>query len=297
MSLFTNNSGKAVLLPEQVANLVVQPLIDRSIATQVSSVVQIGSHDLRIPVVQKDPTAAWTAEGAEINVSDANLAEVKVTPAKLAGLSVISNELANDSSPAALQVVGDGLVRDLIRATDLAFFGDPNSPEAPAGINALAGVTELQVGDQVLAGVPVVEGATGSSMDWAILAKSYAELHNTAITAFVTSPGRAAYLEMQKESEISHRSLIQPDPTSPTGRRIAGVPLYTTPACHDDAVWCIPQAHTFVAIRQGATVEADRSAFFSSDQTALRAILRIGFGFTYPEAVVKVSFQRPLLAP
>jgi hypothetical protein len=34
-----------------------------------------------------------------------------VTPKKLAGLTVITNELAMDSSPAALQVVGDGLVR------------------------------------------------------------------------------------------------------------------------------------------------------------------------------------------
>ena len=123
------------------------------------------------------------------------------------------------------------------------------------------------------------------------------EVKDRAVLAVWCGAGRAAYLEMQKESDISHRSLIQPDPTSPTGRRIAGVPLFTTPACDDDTVWCIPAAHSFVAIRQGATVEADRSAFFSSDQTALRAILRIGFGFTYPEAIVKVTFQRPLLAP
>lgn len=298
MSLFTTNSGKSVLAPEQVSALVVQPMIDRAVATQVATTLTITSHDLRIPVVQGDPTAAWVPEGQEIPPSDSALAEVRIIPAGLKALSVISNELAADSSPAAMQVVGDGLVRDLTRRIDEAFFGTVANPEAPKGINALAGVTEVVVGDTTVnAGIPVVDGATGSSLDWAILAKSYAEIHNTNITAFVTSPGRAAYLEMLKEGEISNRSLIQPDPTSPTGRRIAGIPLYTTPACSDDVVWCIPMAHTFVAIRQNATVEADRSAYFSSDQTALRAVLRIGYGFSYPAAVVKVRFEKPLLGP
>lgn len=35
MTLFTNNSGKALLRPEQVAQLVVQPMIERAFATQV----------------------------------------------------------------------------------------------------------------------------------------------------------------------------------------------------------------------------------------------------------------------
>ena len=70
----------------------------------------------------QDPAAAWTQEGAEINVSDAVLDEITVTPKKLAGLVVVSNELAADSSPAALGVVGQGLVRDLRRKIDAAYF-------------------------------------------------------------------------------------------------------------------------------------------------------------------------------
>jgi len=294
MSLFTTNSGKSVLRPEQVAALVVQPVIDRAVATQVASTIQIESTELRIPVVQGDPTASWVPEGTEIPLSDSDLAEVRITPAGLKALSVISNELAADSSPAALQVVGDGLVRDLTRRVDEAFFGNPGSPEAPKGLEALPGVTELQVSTNVTAGVPVVDGATGTSFDWATLARSYAEMHTTTIDSFVTSPGRAAWLGMQKESEISNRSLLQPDPTSPTGRRIAGVPLYTSPACDDDTVWCLPRQHCFVAIRQNTSVEADRSAYFSSDQVALRAVMRVGFGFSYPGSVIRVRFATPL---
>jgi hypothetical protein len=41
------------------------------------------------------------AEGAEITPSDPKLPELTVTPAKVAGLTIISRELADDSSPAA----------------------------------------------------------------------------------------------------------------------------------------------------------------------------------------------------
>src|SRR5258707_9080237 len=114
----STTTGAPILTPAQVNALVIQPLIDQSVAAQVSTVVTTSSHDLRVPRVTADPAAAWTAEGAEIGVSDATLDEIVVTPKKLAGLVVVSNELAADTSPAALQVVGDGLVRDLRRKID-----------------------------------------------------------------------------------------------------------------------------------------------------------------------------------
>jgi HK97 family phage major capsid protein len=89
MALYTATGGP-ILSPEQVAALVVQPLIDQSVAAQVSTVITTTSHDLRVPIVTADPAAAWTAEGAEIGVSDPTLTELTVTPRKLAGLVVVS---------------------------------------------------------------------------------------------------------------------------------------------------------------------------------------------------------------
>ena len=56
-------TGGPILTPEQVHSLVIQPLIDQSVAAQVSTIVTTGSHDLRVPRVTADPAAAWTAEG------------------------------------------------------------------------------------------------------------------------------------------------------------------------------------------------------------------------------------------
>ena len=58
-------------------------------------------------LVVADPSTAWTSEGSEIPVSDQDLDEIECTPDKLAGLVVVSNELAADSDPSALDVVGD----------------------------------------------------------------------------------------------------------------------------------------------------------------------------------------------
>ena len=91
----------------------IQPLIQTAVADRVSTVVQTSSHITRFPIVVADPSTAWTLEGSEIPVSDQDLDEIECTPDKLAGLVVVSNELAADSDPSALDVVGDGLVRDL----------------------------------------------------------------------------------------------------------------------------------------------------------------------------------------
>ena len=66
----STTTGAPILTPAQVNALVIQPLIDQSVAAQVSTVVTTSSHDLRVPRVTADPAAAWTAEGAEIGVSD-----------------------------------------------------------------------------------------------------------------------------------------------------------------------------------------------------------------------------------
>jgi HK97 family phage major capsid protein len=58
----------------------------------------------------------------------------------LKGLTVVSNELVSDSDPSALDVVGDGLVRDLRVKLDAAVFGGAGTGVAPDGIESLAGV-------------------------------------------------------------------------------------------------------------------------------------------------------------
>lgn len=98
---------------DQVQALVIQPLLDQATSTQVSSVVQTTSTSTRFPIVVTDPVTDWTPEGEEITPADSVLDELVCTPLKLAGLTIVSTELMEDSDPSALEVVGSGLVRDL----------------------------------------------------------------------------------------------------------------------------------------------------------------------------------------
>ena len=80
-----------------------------------------------------------------------------------------------------------------------------------------------------------------------------------------------------------------PDPSSPTKRSIFGVALYPSSAVEVHAVWGLAQAKVFTVMRQDACVTTDSSAYFSSDETGVRCVLRIGFAFPHQEAVLKIG--------
>ena len=270
-----HTNGASILTPEEVSTLLVLPAMGASIAAQVSTVVHTGSKDFRLPIVQQDPTAAWVAEGQEISPSDATLAELTVTPSKVAGLSIITNELANDSTPEAAAVVGDGLARDIARKVDAAYFGT-TAPNAPAGLGSLTAVSVVDTGTAI------------ANTDVYAEALSKAEQVGATITSFVANPADALALAKVKKATGSNEPLLGNDPTSPTSRTILGVPLYVSPAVAAGTIWGIDKARSYVIVREDASVEADASPYFTSDRTAIRATMRVGFGFPHPAALVRL---------
>ncbi|MDX1883048.1 phage major capsid protein [Mycolicibacterium sp. 120270] len=274
----TTSTFGSILRPEQVGELVIQPLIQQSIAGQVLTSVMTNSHDYRIPVVAQDPSASWVAEGAEIPVTDADVDEVLVTPKKLAGLTIITRELANDSNPAAADVVGAGITRDLIRKTDQALF-TATTTDGPGGIPGVSGVSTVSA------------GASYANVDAFSDALYTAEQFNATISAWVTNPATAKALAKVKEQSGSNKPLLGPDPTTPGRRQILGVPLLTSPyvTTTNNVVWGICTQYAYLIVREEAEVEADRSVFFTSDRVAVRAIVRFGFGFPHPASLVKIA--------
>jgi HK97 family phage major capsid protein len=190
-------SGVAVLTPEQVEALVVQPLIRQSVAMQVSTVIQTSSHETRFPIVQTDPTTAWTPEGQEINVSDADLEELVAVPKKLAGLTVVSNELVSDSDPSALEIVGQGLVRDLQTRLDAAYFTGFTA-------NGPSGLESISFGF-------VNTGTTFTNLDAFADAMSQAETVGAQITSWVAPPHTLVDLQKIKVATSYNQPLLGTD--------------------------------------------------------------------------------------
>ncbi len=276
MATYTTSTGATGLLPSDYGALVVQPALDASIFAQVATTVTTGGTTYRIPIVTADPTAAWVAEGAEITPSDPTLQELVVTPSKAGGLTVISRELADDSSPAAAQVVGDGLARDIARRIDQAAFAGLTSP-APAGLTTLSGVQTY------------VNASAYANLDFAAEAISKAETVGASITSFVAAPATALALAKIRTASGSNEPVLGKDATSATGRMILGVPLLVSPYVAANVLWAIDSSRVWLVVRDDATIEADRSVYFTSDRVAVKATMRCAFGFVHPQSVVKVT--------
>ncbi len=276
MAVYTTTATVNALLPDEYGPLVVQPALDASTFAKVATTVTTGSTEYRIPIVAVDPIAAWVAEGAEIVASDPTLQELTVTPPKIAGLTIISRELADDSNPAAAQVVGDGLARDIARRIDQAAFAGLASP-APAGLSTLSGVQTY------------VNAGAFANLDFAAQAISKAETVGATVTAFVTSPATALALATIKQASGSNQPVLGADATSATSRQILGVPLYVSQYVAANTLWAIDASRVWLVVRDDATVEADRSVFFTSDRVAVKATMRAGFGFVHPQSVVKIT--------
>jgi HK97 family phage major capsid protein len=284
MSLLSTNDGQNILAPPDVQDLVIQPLIRAAVSTNVSTVVQTESNSTRFPIVVSDATTGWTAEGAEINVDDPDLDELEVTPKKLAGLTLVSNELMADSSPSALDVVGQGLVRDLRTRLDSAFFGNTVA-NGPNGLESLTTAGTL--------------GPFADNLD--VFAEAISIAENAGVPAldddgnpnmnFVGNPIDVLTLSTLKIATDSAQPLLGPDATAPTRRSVLGVPLWSSPAVTEGTVWLVPKDRVFVVIRMDATVVADSSAAFSSDRTAIRCVLRVGVGFPHEAAIVNVELS------
>ncbi len=267
--------------PEQVGDLIVRPVTSASVAMTATKTVPTDPSvtSFGVPLVTGDPVAKAVAEGAEITPSDIQLGEDRDVFHKYAGLSIISRETAEDSSPAVADVIGQRLANDIARAIDADFFG------TRAGNNTipLKGLGNVADATQVAA-------AAWKDADPFTEAVYRAQEAGATITSFVTSPAVALKLAQLKESTTSNRDLLQPDPTAPAVRMIDGVPLLISPAVADGIVWGLPNdGRVLLPIRQDVDLVRDESAFFTSDRVAIRATMRITALFSHPAAIVKIT--------
>lgn len=271
----TTATVSSAFLPAEAGPLIIRPVQQASIAATVSTTVVTGAAVYRIPVVATDPAAGWVAEGAEIAPSDANLAEIAVPFRKAGGLSIVTNELLADASPDVATTIGQGLARDIARKIDTAFFGNTTT-NAPNGIRSITTST-------------VSAGGTWDDLDPFTAAVYAAEAQGATLTSWVANPADALALAQLKSASGSNVGLLDPDPTQPARRLLAGLPLIASPTVAVGTVFGVPAAHVMVVIRNDVDVQIDRSVLFTSDRAAIRATMRVGFAFPHPLGIVAVT--------
>ncbi|VEI03742.1 Predicted phage phi-C31 gp36 major capsid-like protein [Acidipropionibacterium jensenii] len=278
MSMLTTNA-KSSFLPDQIEALVVKPVIAASVAIQAVGSTAVDGNVVRVPIVDAFPTASWTDEGAEIVASDASLGEVASGFYKLAGLSIVSSELAEDSNPDILNIVGQGLSNDIAASLDKAFFGSHGKTlNMPKGLKDLTGVNK-------------VTGAL-ANLDVFLEAIYGAQGVGANLATFVANPADALKIAKLKESTSSNRGLVQPDPTRPGVSQVSGVPVLPSPAVTEGEIWGLPGAgRVVVAIRKGTELATSSDAMFTSDRLAIRATMRAAFLFPHEAAIQKITLS------
>ena len=250
--------------------------------------METASPKFRLPVVDLDAASTWLAEGADITETDPTIGEEVVTPMKCGALTKVSNELANDSSPAATAVVGDGLTRSIARQLDVAFFGTGGGL-APPGLLSLTTPPISTV---------TVPGSTWTNFDFVTEAQSQLERVGSTCTALCASFETVRQLSEVKQftgtTATSNEPLLQAndgDVTTATPRNIFGVQLWSLPegTIPDGTVWALDRDKVYAVIRQDDGVMVDPSFYFGSDSLAVRVIIRVGFGYPHHAAICKIQ--------
>jgi HK97 family phage major capsid protein len=278
MATYTTTAGVGGILPEQYGSLIVEPVQAASVAIRVSDFVSTDSVTFHVPKLTDDVSAQWVAEGDEIPQDDPAFDEDEVTPKKLAALTIISRELAEDTSPAAASLVGQSMARDMAKKVDLAFFGALVAP-APAGLGALTGYAAINA------------GTSWANVDPFTDALFAVEATGQTVDSWVANPADAQLISKIKTGSGSNQPLLGSDVTSPTKRTIQGVPLYVSPAVPVGTIWGIPRARSIVVMRSDVRLDTSRDAYFSSDRVAIRGTMRVAFSFPQSAALARISLS------
>jgi HK97 family phage major capsid protein len=285
--------------PQEDSDNFFDQLIAKSAAFK-SGITVIGTErgSLRVPRILADPAASWTSEAGTITPADANYDEVVATPRKLATIQVVSNELINDSNPKILELLQMQLARSLALKFDLGFFeGSGSAPE----ILGLKGVSGINTAGSFTGNGSSAGGATNLDM----FADAIGQLaqDNAAADVVVMHPRTwRQLLKLKEQASGNNKPLLQDSAGSGADavkRSVYGLPVLlssqlsvaeTTGTSTDTSSVYVYQANSIVAVRRmDLRIEIDRSRLFNSDQSEVRAILRIDVVHPTPKAINRIS--------
>lgn len=257
-------------LPEDFGAMLDLAVQAKAVAAQASTVFGTERQKVEFPLWVADPAVGWYGELDEIALTDGETDEVVVTPTKTAGLTLVSNELADDSDPDIAEQIASGLANQIAHAVDKAYFADTTA-KGPDGLLSLASTT-------------VDTGTAVANLDAFVQGRYAAEAHGAKLTHWLMSPATAEQLSLLKRQTGSNEPLIE---FVEDGITVAGLPVITS--THIDAetiAWGVDKAQQRYVLRKGTTVE--RFPAVTNDGLYIRAISRIGLGFLNPAGVVRL---------
>ena len=89
----------------------------------------------------------------------------------------------------------------------------------------------------------------------------------------------------------SNENLLQPSPTNPTVLQVNGVPISVVPdgVIDPGVVWLSDKARSYIILKRAVPLDVSREAFFTADAVAVKATVRLGFGYPSESGFVRIA--------
>lgn len=290
-------SGGGLFVDPAVAQPDLFPsLIPASVALSAGVRVLALPDGTMIPYVSARPTTTWLDdEDAEIPAANTGFGGVPVWFKKLAGRTVIANDLRRSATLDVMALLIDQQVTSTALGVDLAIF---------EGTGAEHQVRGLKYRDTLGAAVDT-NGAALTDLDDIIGAISALEAENAKPSGFVMAPRTWGDLMKLRDESGSLRPLLGEiygaSATAGISRRLLGLPVHlssqlsTTEVEGSSGTVCSSiylgqwsQAALVRDPQQQVYVDIDESENFSRDQSQIRVVVRVDLATPNPKAFFRL---------
>jgi HK97 family phage major capsid protein len=123
-----DNTLGGFLVPEPLANSIIEQREQYGVARAECTVLQMGDAVMNVPRLNTEVTSFYVGENSTITASDPVLNQIKLEAKKLAALTVISSEMSEDSVIGVAEMLSRSIAQSFAIAEDSALFlGDGTS--------------------------------------------------------------------------------------------------------------------------------------------------------------------------
>lgn len=233
----------------------------------------VQGREIRLLVEGDELTVDWTAESGIKPTSDASVVEKIALIFKAAGLTVVPDELLDDSDGLAEQLVSNSFGGAIGRKIDLALL-DGDGVGKPTGVLRAAGVNHVAVTAQDA--VTIFEAVQGA------LARLRTKFYEAS--AIVLRPEIALRFAVVRSTATDE--LLFPggvaEAFAPT--RVVYDANLPVAAGGNSSIVVADWKQLYVLSRNGLVIESSQHAAWEEDSTSFRAHERIGAAVTQPQA-------------
>lgn len=155
----TTNTAGGFLVPQRVAEAIMDLRDKVGVARQLMDVVPVGTANTAIPKRTSGPTAGYVDENAETTASEAGFDSVNVTPKKITALVRASSELMEDAAN-----LGEFLTQEIAHKLEQAIDAAAFAGDGTSTYKGITGVRKAFTNNTSLAGYVL---ATSGNDTWA----------------------------------------------------------------------------------------------------------------------------------